>query len=91
MQIETNIFYNADCMEVMKQLPDKSCDLAIVDPPYGIGIFSMTFTKSGGRRWGNQAAQRKDYRSITEWDEKPDKEYFDELFRVSKKTNYMGR
>jgi len=30
-------FYNMDCMEGMKQFPDKYFDLAIVDPPYGIG------------------------------------------------------
>lgn len=29
-------FYNMDCMEGMKQFPDKYFDLAIVDPPYGI-------------------------------------------------------
>ena len=29
---------NADCMEIMKQYPDKYFDLAVVDPPYGIGI-----------------------------------------------------
>ena len=29
---------NADCMEVMRDLPDKAFDLAICDPPYGIGI-----------------------------------------------------
>ena len=30
-------FYNMDCMEAMKQFPDKFFDLAIVDPPYGDG------------------------------------------------------
>lgn len=29
---------NMDCMEYMRGLPDKAFDLAIVDPPYGIGI-----------------------------------------------------
>jgi DNA modification methylase len=29
--------YNMDCMEAMKEMPDKAFDLAIVDPPYGIG------------------------------------------------------
>lgn len=32
-----NVAYNADCMEVMRQYPDKYFDLAIVDPPYGSG------------------------------------------------------
>lgn len=36
-------FYNMDCMEGMKQFPDKYFDIAIVDPPYGAG-----FTENGG-------------------------------------------
>lgn len=35
--------YNMDCMEAMKAMPDKCFDLAIVDPPYGIGISSNSF------------------------------------------------
>ncbi|MGB4601126.1 MAG: hypothetical protein WBH80_01855, partial [Bacteroidales bacterium] len=35
--------FHADCMEIMKQYPDKYFDLAIVDPPYGIGISSNPF------------------------------------------------
>ena len=35
-----NVVYNMDCMEGMKQYPDKYFDLAIVDPPYGINIGS---------------------------------------------------
>ena len=31
-----NIAYNMDCMEGMKQFPDKYFDLAVVDPPYGL-------------------------------------------------------
>ena len=50
--------YLEDCMTGMKRYPDKHFDLAIVDPPYGIGI--------------------------AKWDIKPEKEYFDELLRVSK-------
>ena len=34
--IKTSTIYNCDCMELMKQYPDKHFDLAIVDPPYGI-------------------------------------------------------
>ena len=33
-----NIAINDDCMEIMATLPDKAFELAIVDPPYGIGI-----------------------------------------------------
>ena len=38
-------FYNMDCLEGMKQFPDKYFDLAIVDPPYGSGL-----TEGGGCR-----------------------------------------
>lgn len=78
-------FYNMDCMEGMKQFPDQYFDLAIVDPPYGIGIMSMNYTKSGAvRTHGYSAAKRRDYRKQAEWDVKPDKAYFEELLRVSK-------
>lgn len=50
-------FYNMDCMEGMKQFPDKYFDLAIVDPPYGDGgmtgrteqgsVKDLTVTKGG--------------------------------------------
>jgi site-specific DNA-methyltransferase (adenine-specific) len=69
---------NTDCMEYMATLPDKAFDLAIVDPPYGIGIGD---NKSGmGRRKGDAHATYK----MGEWDhEAPPKAYFDELRRVS--------
>lgn len=44
-----NVAYNVDCMEYMKALPDKSFELAIVDPPYGIGAAKMTRAKEGIR------------------------------------------
>lgn len=77
-------FENRDCMDALKEFPDKFFDLAIVDPPYGIGVQSMNYTKSGAREpWGNGAARRRDYRRSDEWDVRPGKDYFDELFRVS--------
>jgi len=61
---------NIDCMELMKEYPANYFDLAIVDPPYGIGISK------------NPVRQK---HSKKEWDNAiPDKEYFNELFRVSK-------
>ena len=47
--------YNADCMDAMKEFPDKFFDLAIVDPPYGIGCMSMNYTKSGEPRTGKHS------------------------------------
>ena len=41
-------FYNMDCMEGMKQFPDKFFDLAIVDPPYGNAINPSTNSLRGG-------------------------------------------
>lgn len=74
-----------DCMEYMKTVPDKYFDLAVVDPPYGIGVMSMNYTKSGAVRTRSySAAKRRDYRKQSEWDIKPSKEYFDELLRVSR-------
>ena len=84
--------YHADCMEAMKEFPDNFFDLAIVDPPYGIGVMTMNYTTSGATRlgYGHMAATRRDYRKQGEWDIKPGKEYFDELFRVSKKQIIWG-
>lgn len=44
-----SIVYNMDCMEAMKQMPDNAFDLAVVDPPYGIGI-THTHTASANRK-----------------------------------------
>lgn len=86
-----NEAYNVDCMEYMRTLPDNAFDLAVVDPPYGIGLLSMTYTKGEEPRlYGQQATKRRDYRKQSQWDVKPPKEYFDELFRVSKKQIVWG-
>lgn len=79
------LFLNMDCMEGMKQYPDKYFDLAIVDPPYGIGVQSMGFTKTGNRKASrNSKAKCRDYRRDEEWDIAPPEEYFKELKRISK-------
>ena len=78
-------FYNMDCMEGMKQFPDKYFDLAIVDPPYGIG-------ENGDKNHTRgKLAKAKNYKAFSGNDiEPPDKEYFDELFRVSKNQIIFG-
>ena len=86
-----NVAYNMDCMEAMRQMPDKAFDLAVVDPPYGIGAMSMNYTKSGAiRTHGYAAAKRRDYRKQGDWDIKPSKEYFNQLMRVSEKQIIWG-
>lgn len=78
--------YNMDCMEYMKEIPDKFFDLAVVDPEYGIGIAKRN--GSIGQKKGQGKITR--YKS-KDWDSKPpDKEYFDELFRVSKNQIIFG-
>ena len=73
--LELNKLYNMDCMEGMKQFPDKYFELAIVDPPYGIGA---TRGGNGSRR------KMYDRSNSNAWDdEPPKKEYWEELFRVS--------
>lgn len=76
------IVFNKDCMLGMKEYADGYFDLAIVDPPYGINI-----NNNIGRRKGDK---KSDYPKAY-WDSSvPDKAYFDELFRVSKKAIIWG-
>ena len=68
--------YQGDCMEAMAKMKDNEYDLAIVDPPYGIGISN------------NPVRQKQDKKG---WDNKtPNKEYFTELKRVSKNQIIWG-
>jgi site-specific DNA-methyltransferase (adenine-specific) len=78
-------YYNMDCIEGMKQFPDKFFDLAIVDPPYGIG-------ESGNKNHTRSSlAKAKNYKSFAGDDlQPPNEEYFQELFRVSKNQIIWG-
>ena len=87
---------NMDCMEYMRGLPDKAFDLAIVDPPYGIG-------EDGGKTRTKRVLQKNGALMLCSdggyikksWDKiAPSAEYFVELSRVSKSrivwgANYM--
>ena len=85
MEYELNGFYNADCMEAMKTFPDKYFELAIVDPPYGIG---ESGSKNNTR---SKLAKSKNYKAFHGNDiSAPEKEYFDELYRVSNKCIIWG-
>lgn len=77
--------YNLNCLELMPLIPDLFFDLAIVDPPYGIG--------EDGRNNASRSkiCKAKDYSSNSRYDnEIPPKEYFDELFRISKNQIIWG-
>jgi site-specific DNA-methyltransferase (adenine-specific) len=91
---------NMDCMEYMKTLPDDVFDLAIVDPPYGLGEAgkrSGTRTSKAGARkfWGTKNTRGTAIKSTVfsdkDWDnEPPSREYFKELQRVSKNQIIWG-
>jgi site-specific DNA-methyltransferase (adenine-specific) len=77
---------NEDNMTLMARYPDKHFDLAIVDPPYGIGEDgSKNKTRTGG------LAKPKDYKAFAGNDiSSPNIEYFNELIRVSKNQIIFG-
>ena len=75
---------NEDCMDLMARYEDNYFDLAIVDPPYGLGIDGQKENKKG------KQSDRK-YHKQKQWDNKiPDKKYFNELERVSKNQIIWG-
>ena len=82
--------YNMDCIAGMKRYPDKYFDLAVCDPPYGIGMDNSNKRTKPSRP--NSYTQYPDFRyHKTDWDKnRPTQEYFDELFRVSKKQIVWG-
>lgn len=103
---EWNSFINADCMNYLKQFPDNYFDLAIVDPPYGdaggnrgsiferyknVGGITPTdaernyqLTRTGGT-WAEKYGKK-----IISWDIAPEREYFEQLFRVSRNQIIWG-
>ncbi len=79
---------NIDCLEFMAKCPDKTFDLAIVDPPYGIkrdegfegfegfGGFGKPIARKRYKGWGDENT--------------PNQEYFDELLRISENVIIWG-
>lgn len=84
--MELNKIYNIDCLEFMKTLPDKCIDLVLTDPPYGLGIDNQKLSISS-----NPKHNRKEHKQMSNWDDQiPSKEYFDEIFRISKNQVIWG-
>ena len=96
---------NADCMEYMKAIPDKYFDLAIVDPPYGIGQPKQSNLQGYNGRESLYIIQQKNRlntgveklkdrklnKSNCEWDNAiPSEQYFTELKRISKNQIIWG-
>lgn len=76
-----SVVYNEDCVQGLKRFPDKYFDLAIVDPPYGIGAENHAGNADNGwKQWDKKS-----------WDNAiPTAEYFEQLFRVSKNQIIWG-
>jgi site-specific DNA-methyltransferase (adenine-specific) len=91
----STIAYNMDCMEAMRAMPDKCFDLAIVDPPYGIGVGKMSYLQENKttvlQKNGSRIKPRKTLYKKSTWDSSPpDIEYFKELIRISKEQIIWG-
>ena len=79
----------ADCLDILKQLPDRCVDLVLTDPPYGIG-YDKQASIVGGTKYGNAATKKRIYKK-TDWDNKtPEKKVFDEIIRISKNQIIFG-
>lgn len=96
--------YNIDCMEYLRTLPDKTFQLAIADPPYGINAPNMKMGENKGyvstatkckkgrlNSGGGKLKNRVLNQSDCSWDcEPPKQEFFDELFRVCENVIIWG-
>ena len=98
--IDFNKIYLGDCMDYLRQMPDKSVDLILTDPPYGDAGTSLKGSIDG--HFGGQFSKyRRKYdiaksirtggswsakyeNKIAAWDVAPSGKIFDEIFRVSK-------
>lgn len=76
-QIEPNSFIVADCMEVLRDIPDGFCDLCLTDPPYGIEWKSLEM-------FGKACPQALALKDLQQWDKRPPAEHFQQIRRVSK-------
>jgi site-specific DNA-methyltransferase (adenine-specific) len=78
--------YLMDCISLMKHYPDNYFDLAVCDPPYGIGL-----VKTEAGNWGIRKENKDSHSKQKDWDfSKPTLEYIVELFRVSKDQILFG-
>lgn len=85
MKYKLNRFYNEDCLLAMKEIPDKYFELAIVDPPYGIGNDGQKERKCKNPKHSRKGHIQKAWDSTI-----PSKSYFEELFRVSQNQIIWG-
>ena len=87
--MKTNVIYNMDCLEYMKQVPNKYFDLIITDPPYGINYGGQLKGKGDGKGGVDKNGWRE--WDAPDWDERrPSKEVFKEMLRISKNQVIWG-
>lgn len=75
-----NKIINADCLDILRQLPDKCVDLVLTDPPYGIGVDKMTMFDGAKKQ-----KRHKEYADIA-----PSADVFKQIFRVSQNQIIWG-
>lgn len=73
-----NKIYNMDCIQGMRQMPDKSVDLVVTDPPYLIETSGAGIYKQDDKQYVKELNEMKDGFS---------REVLDELCRIMKKLN----
>ena len=87
--MDINKIYNQDCLKAMKEMSDNQFDLAIVDPPYGIGFDGNTTVK--GKSGKAKTFSNIQHHKKKGWDSnRPSQDYFIELQRVSKNQIIWG-
>jgi len=91
MKTKSEVF-NMDCIEGMKQYPDNHFELAIVDPPYGIERFKKCIESdiTGAKTIKSKRIAQRFQRMESVNNTKPNEQYFQELFRVSKNQIIWG-
>ena len=52
MTLEIDRIYCGDCLDLMREMPDKGVDLVLTDPPYGIGITDKRTVGGGNKAFG---------------------------------------
>lgn len=85
MEKYINKIIHADCMDILKQLPDKCIDLVLTDPPYGIKHDYQNKTNCKNPKHNRKLHIKKDWDNYI-----PTKEIFNEIFRVSKNQIIFG-
>ena len=81
--LDLNKIYCMDCLDGMREIPDKSIDLVITDPPYGLG--SRVVEGSSSSPFIKASSEE-----FKQWDEKIGNEYFEEISRISKNQIIWG-